>query len=327
MAIESVVHNEDNPASTITPIPLANTRASRSLPVGEAIPPGNAWALPDGEKLVTATSFVDEKHAFSKDVASVKTAKTQFSLPRLTCGLMLRRWRRAMSRFVDFCMRNKPRSRVKPSFNRASFDLHRMARTRHLATSVARVLATKPEVVAGIRKRVLASDGPDASDDAEVAIYFGDVQGEAANIGRHDVSAEYGCCCRPYPYVTAVLGALRADVERVASDVPTEFEFRSVARARKGRLCNVCARSGDCDGRAAVGGYRYVRSMIVRFTSQVNERLTIGAVSMNVHLPRNNNGEFWIFGVVIAIILCIQVSFLGLVRYWWVHAKRGVKLE
>jgi magnesium transporter len=182
-AIESVVHNEDNPASTITPIPLANTRASRILPAGETVPPANAWALPAEEKVVTATSFVDEKHAISEDVASVKTVKTQFSLPRMTCGLMLRRWWRAISRFVNFCVRNKPRSKVKPSFTRASFGLHRMARTRHLATSVARVLATKPEVVAGIRKRLLASDGSDNSDDAEVAIYFGDVQGEAANIG------------------------------------------------------------------------------------------------------------------------------------------------
>ena len=176
-AIESVVHNEDNPASTITPIPPTNAGALRILPAGETTSPANAWALPAGEKVV------DEKHTFSEDVASEKTAKMQFSLPRLTCGLMLRRWRRAISRFVNFCMRNKPRSKVKPSFTRASFDLHRMARTRHLATSVARVLATKPEVVAGIRKRLLALDGPDASDDAEVAIYFGDVQGEAANIG------------------------------------------------------------------------------------------------------------------------------------------------
>ena len=53
----------------------------------------------------------------------------------------------------------------------------------------------------------------------------------------------------------------------------------------------------------------------------------IGAVSMNVTLPRNNNGEFWIFGVVIALVLCTQAVVLGLVRYWWVHAKRGVKLE
>ena len=193
MAIESVVHNEDNPASTITPIPATNTRALQILPAAETITPANAWArpaLPAGEKVVTGTSFVNEKHAFSKDVASVKTAKTQFSLPRLTCGLMLRRWRRAISGFVDSCMRNKPRSKVKPSFTRASFDLHRMARTRHLATSVARVLATKPEVVAGIRKRLLASDGPDASDDAEVAFYFGDVQGEARISDCYDISAE-----------------------------------------------------------------------------------------------------------------------------------------
>ena len=44
---------------------------------------------------------------------------------------------------------------------------------------------------------------------------------------------------------------------------------------------------------------------------------------MNVKLPRNNNDEFWIFGVVIVIALCLQASFLGLVRYWWVRATRG----
>lgn len=74
--------------------------------------------------------------------------------------------------------------------------------------------------------------------------------------------------CRPYPYVTAVLVALRADVERVASDVPTEFEFRSIACARRGRLCNVCALFGDCDGRAAVGDHWYVQSMFVRFPAK-----------------------------------------------------------
>ena len=178
MAIESVVHNEDNPASTLSPIPLANTRAPRTL---LAVPRANKWALrtlPE-EKIVNATSFVDEKRTFSMDIASVKTGVTQFSLPRLTCGLMLRRCRRAISRFVSSCVKNKPR-KDKPSFIRASFDLHRMARTRRLATSVARVLATKPELITGIRKRLLASDGPDASDDGEVAIHFGDVQGEAA---------------------------------------------------------------------------------------------------------------------------------------------------
>lgn len=53
----------------------------------------------------------------------------------------------------------------------------------------------------------------------------------------------------------------------------------------------------------------------------------IGVASLNVTVPRNNDGGFWIFGVTITIILCIQASVLALVRYWWVNAKRGVKLE
>ena len=166
-AIESAVYNEDSPASTIA-IPLVNSRELQALPLAERVAP--------------LTSPVDEKEkdTSSIDVTSVKTAKTQFSLPRLTCGLMLWRLRRTLSRLITFlCMGNKPRPRnIKPSFTLAARGLHHMARTRRLATSVARVLATKPEVVAGIRKRLLTSDGLATSDDAEVAIYFGDVQGE-----------------------------------------------------------------------------------------------------------------------------------------------------
>jgi magnesium transporter len=162
-AIESTVYNEDSPASTITPIPLVNPLVPQDPSVGE--------------KVVRVTSFVDEKHGLSVDTASLKTAKTQFSLPRPTCGLMMRRWRRAVSQFVSSRMRSNPR-KDDPSFTRTTFGLQHMARTRRLATSVTRVLATKPEVVAGIRKRLLASDGPATGDDAEVAIYFGDVQGK-----------------------------------------------------------------------------------------------------------------------------------------------------
>jgi magnesium transporter len=162
-AIESAVHNEDSPASTIIPFPSVNSQT--------------VHALPPEEKAVPSIPFIDEKHVLSRDVAPVRTARAQFSLPRLTCGLMLRRLRRAFSRLTTFGLRSKTR-RVKPSFTRAALDLHRMARTRRLATSVSRVLATKPEVVAGICKRLLASDGPASSDDAEVAIYFGDIQGK-----------------------------------------------------------------------------------------------------------------------------------------------------
>lgn len=165
-AIESAVYNEDSPASTVAPIPLANSQELQALPVAE--------------KVVPFTSPVDEKDISSRDVASVKTAKTQFSLPRLTCGLILWRLRRTLSWLLNFCcVRIKPGPRnIKPSFSLTTLGLHRMARTRRLTTSVARVLATKPEVVAGIRKRLLTSDGLTTSDDAEVVIYFGDVQGE-----------------------------------------------------------------------------------------------------------------------------------------------------
>jgi magnesium transporter len=55
--------------------------------------------------------------------------------------------------------------------------LHRMARTRRLVTSLVRLLATKSEVVAQIRKR--PRNGNDNGDDAEVAMYMGDIQGSA----------------------------------------------------------------------------------------------------------------------------------------------------
>jgi magnesium transporter len=164
-AIQSIVYNENSPASIIPSHPLELVRAWKSLPAEE--------------KVSSPTSFTDEKQVVLRDVASVKTAKTQFTLPRLTFALIWRRVRRAFSHFIGLCLRRKPRNvNVNPSFTSASFGLHRMARARRLLTSVTRVLATKPEVVAGIRKRLLVSDGLTAGDDAEVAVYFGDVQGQ-----------------------------------------------------------------------------------------------------------------------------------------------------
>lgn len=43
---------------------------------------------------------------------------------------------------------------------------------------------------------------------------------------------------------------------------------------------------------------------------------------MNVTVPRDNDGKFWIFGLSLVINLCIQIAYLVLVRYWWVKAKR-----
>jgi magnesium transporter len=69
------------------------------------------------------------------------------------------------------------------SSTRTTSTLRRMARTRRLVTSLTRLLATKSEVVMQIRKRLMSGshpglgNGSEKSDDAEVAIYMGDVQG------------------------------------------------------------------------------------------------------------------------------------------------------
>jgi magnesium transporter len=209
-AIESIVYDENSPASTIPSTPFEFARALKGLPA---------------EEKASSTS-ADEKQLSVRDVASVKTAKTQFSLPRLTFGLMWRRVRRAFFHFIGLCLRRKSRNvNIKPSVTRASIGLHRMARARRLVTSVARVLATKPEVVAGIRKRLLVLDGLAVSDDAEVAIYFGDVQGQ---LKKKNAVYSIRTDCRAADHILALQQSL-THCERVLSEShPTYLQILRV---------------------------------------------------------------------------------------------------
>ena len=163
MATEAVVYNEDSPGSIATVPPISVVRAQAS-------------GLTSEEKALPQNLHVDEKHVFFIDVASMRTTKTESSLPRLAFGPILRR---AFFGFIRLFKPSRSKSRnVNPSVSHTSSDLRRMARTRRLVTSLVRVLATKPEVVAGIRKRLMTADRLVASDDdAEVGMYFGDVQG------------------------------------------------------------------------------------------------------------------------------------------------------
>lgn len=59
--------------------------------------------------------------------------------------------------------------------------LRQMARTRRLVTSLGRLLASKSEVVAQIKKRLLKTGTLDPSvnaEELEVAMYMGDIQGK-----------------------------------------------------------------------------------------------------------------------------------------------------
>jgi Mg2+ and Co2+ transporter CorA len=64
-----------------------------------------------------------------------------------------------------------------------------MARTRRLVTSLGRLLSTKAEVIAQIRKRLASGTKPE---DAEVAMYMGDVQGQCFLPGAVQLYSEHG---------------------------------------------------------------------------------------------------------------------------------------
>lgn len=106
------------------------------------------------------------------------------SVPRFSTGLDFRRLRLAFTRRP--LKGSSSSSQPRPSTTHMT--IRRMARTRRLVTSLARLLATKSEVVSQIRKRLLVSNhaglgnGTSKHDDIEVAIYMGDVQGMWTNL-------------------------------------------------------------------------------------------------------------------------------------------------
>ncbi|KAG5647951.1 hypothetical protein DXG03_006985 [Asterophora parasitica] len=122
----------------------------------------------DEKRLTSIDSLAIEKHS----MLSLDYAKPRFSPPRLTFPLVLRRLKRFI--IAKWRLLRKARTRTQPIPKYAT--LRRMARARRLVTSLTRLLATKLEVVAQIRKRLLTSSHG-SNDNVDVAIYMGDVQG------------------------------------------------------------------------------------------------------------------------------------------------------
>jgi magnesium transporter len=148
--METIIYDEKTPMSTSPVNPMEFLKELKG---------------PPAEEKASSTPFANEKQA------SVKV-----SPPKLDFRLIWRRVRRAFFHLIRFCLRRE--ARIISSVTHTSFGIHHMARARRLVTSVARVLATKPEVLTGIRKRLLIPDGLAAGDDTELVIYFGDVQGQ-----------------------------------------------------------------------------------------------------------------------------------------------------
>lgn len=130
---------------------------------------GEEWLNPDDKLLPFAEKNVSH-------LVINHNTRTRFSLPRLTLPIVFRRFKRIIHGAWKSMTLSSPSS---PS---TTTVMRRMARTRRLVTSLARLLATKSEVVSQIRKRLLTSGqlglgNGTSKEDVEVAIYMGDVQG------------------------------------------------------------------------------------------------------------------------------------------------------
>jgi magnesium transporter len=132
-----------------------------------------------------ANSVISEKVDTTQDLqfpeksAAHTGPVTPFSSPRLTVPMVFRQFMRTANRIWKL---------IAAAFiglqpTATQFTLRRIARTRKLVTLLTRLLATKSEVIAQIRKRLLTSsqsglgNGTNRDEDVEVSIYLGDVQG------------------------------------------------------------------------------------------------------------------------------------------------------
>ena len=105
--------------------------------------------------------------------------RMQFSVPkqRLLSPRRLKLLIRRLARLVS-----QVELRIKkPQKNATLTTVHRVAHVRRLVTSLSRFLATKSEVVAQVKKRILMTGehglGNGTGDDRDVFVYMGDVQG------------------------------------------------------------------------------------------------------------------------------------------------------
>ncbi|KAG6911995.1 hypothetical protein DXG01_000243 [Tephrocybe rancida] len=129
--------------------------------------------LGERELKSTRTHELHEKGLQPLDLEKHPTASldVKFSSPQLTTSLAFRRMKRLISkRWRRFWAKDISQ------LGSAQITLRRMARTRRLVTSLTRLLATKSEVVAQVRKRFLSVNRSEQDDDLDVAMYMGDVQ-------------------------------------------------------------------------------------------------------------------------------------------------------
>lgn len=153
MAIEKLVYSDSNGLGD-TPIKLD----SLPLPSPQT----------EKEDLPTFNEKIGVKLAITHTRFTVSRPPLHFLYRRFLRSIRTR-WRSSL-----------PTEKVVAPPSSKTITLRRMAATRRLVTSIARLLSTKGEVVTQIRKRLLSGSGNSkaSNEEVEVAMYMGDVQGE-----------------------------------------------------------------------------------------------------------------------------------------------------
>lgn len=141
-------------------------------------------SVSNSDTLVSHGSF-DEKDKEKDSSPSLKPEersihRMQFAVPSIQRRPPIQRARllsRRLSLMVSHVKSQVNQPRKMPAPN----TVHRVAHVRRLVTSLSRFLATKSEVVAQVKKRILMTGehglGNGTGDDRDVFVYMGDVQG------------------------------------------------------------------------------------------------------------------------------------------------------
>ncbi|KAJ3908593.1 hypothetical protein F5879DRAFT_297812 [Lentinula edodes] len=244
------------------------------------VPARSEFVLP--EKVVPAKEplpALNEKNLLRLE-GTFSGTRTHFALPRPPLPLLYRRFLRYIRSLWQPSLSNE-----KSIPSSTMITLRRMARIRRLVTSLTRLLAAKSEVVAQIRKRLLTGSGNGTSvnnDEAEVAMYMGDVQDHILSL-QHSLAHYERMLSQSHP---TYLQQLRTHVSLTKSGADKALVYLTTV------------------------------SMAVLCLQTV-----IGMFSQNVNVPASPD-SFHVFGIVISVECVVLTVYLAVVRRWWLNAKK-----
>jgi len=271
-------------ACEVEDVVFANDISKPKLSKWPTIPEKDTASEGSSEKFdkVDSESTCNEK--LSASAVNASSVPTGVSLPPTTIPILLRRAKRAVSMRSNMVPATVGRRLALVSLS--TLTVHRMARARRLVTTLTRLLATKADLVAQIRKRLLTKEEWTLGSDPELYIHMGDIL-------DHILTLQQGL----------------AHYEKMLSESHPIYlhQLHILAWVTK-----------SATSKAAI----ILTSVGV---SILSNQVIIGLCSLNVTLPTNGSlptDRYYIFGIVLVIMIVILSGFAFVVRYMWVQAER-----